>query len=1280
MTRRIGTPYSDAVRAKVKQHSGCARALLVHTLAMLVLGVVAPMAAKGQEAEWIWSPKQTHNEIPRGTCYFRKTFRLEDPRSGEVTIGADDSYELFVNARRVAAGGSSRKLDEHDISRFLSRGNNVIAIRVTNRTGSTAALAARVTVKSSDGEWQSYSTDSTWLTQLNPLPLWNSSIYNDSRWDEAQSFGRLGDTAPWDIREGLASDERTNSQRFKVAEGFSVQRLLDESDTGSLIAMTFNEFGHIIASQGGGPLLLIFDGDEDGVVDTVKTYCDKVTNCQGLLALNGDVYATGDGPDGPGLYRLKDKDRDGSLEDINLLVKFTGDSMGEHGAHGLTLGPDGSLYVMIGNHASIEGEFEENSPHRNYYEGELVERYEDPGGHARGIRTPGGIVIRTDVEGKKVELVAGGLRNAYDLAFNREGDLFTFDSDMESDRGTAWYRPTNIYEIVSGGEYGWRSGWAKWPSYFIDSIAPLADAGRGSPTGIAVYNHVVFPAEYHNALFLADWTEGRILTARMKPQGASYSVSVDEFLKGQPLNVTDLEVGPDGAIYFVTGGRTTRGGLYRVSFDGETPAELLDFGEGITAVIRYPQLQSAWARQKVAGLKRELGTDWGSLLIRVAKSSKNTGAYRARALDVMQLFGPAPKVGLLVEMSQAKNETVRAKAAQLLGLHDEDQAGEALVGLLEDNDRMVRRKACEALLRGGHKAPIAKLLPLLQSDDRNEAWAARRLLEQQPTSGWKPEVLASDEHRIFINGALALMITEPSSENAKAVCDRFVELSDGFISDRDFVDMLRVVQVAVERSELQPANLPLLTEAIAAEFPAGDNVINRELVRLLTRLQVTSIMDRYLDYLEGDAPQVDRLHLAFHLRFLKDGWTADNRIRLIRFLEEADTSGVGNSTPLYIRNVVTDIARNLSGEEAWKVVDSGHRWPSAAVGALFKLPKQLSNAEVERLIVLDRKIQPLNEPHYNRLKLGIVAMLARSGGERSLEYMREIWTRDPERRNTVAVGLAQHPSDENWSYLVRSIGNLEGTIAKDVLIKLLEIEKAPAEPKYYRQVILAGLRLEENGALDAVRLLEYWTGESLVVDETDWVKSIKASQDWFHESHPNQLEARLPQVSGEAKYKLDELLKHLSGEEGQRSSAARGEEVFVKADCAKCHRFGNRGETMGPDLTSLRKRFTRRETLESILYPSHVISDQYASKNVTLTDGRTFTGLVASGGVGELLLLRSNGEKLSILEKDVDEMTPSRVSSMPEGLLDELTLDEIADLMAYLLEGADAVVARRVVD
>ena len=97
---------------------------------------------------------------------------------------------------------------------------------------------------------------------------------------------------------------------------------------------------------------------------------------------------------------------------------------------------------------------------------------------------PQGWIARTDPDGKTWELIASGFRNDFDVSFNREGELFTFDADMEWDIGVPWYRPTRVSHVISGAEYGFRNGSGKWPSHYIDSFGAVVNIGPGSPTGV----------------------------------------------------------------------------------------------------------------------------------------------------------------------------------------------------------------------------------------------------------------------------------------------------------------------------------------------------------------------------------------------------------------------------------------------------------------------------------------------------------------------------------------------------------------------------------------------------------------------------------------------------------------------------------------------------------------------------------------------------------------------------------------------------------------------------
>jgi putative heme-binding domain-containing protein len=1232
-------------------------------IAWLLIGAAAT-AAQAQEAEWIWSPDQAKNEVPEGTVYFRKSFQLTAPTAGQITIAADDLYEIFVNGRRIGAGELAKNLDEYEISRYLQRGRNTVAVKVTNRSGNTGGLAARVLVQQ-DGKWRSYSTDGTWVTNHGALPLWNSTVYNDTRWARAQVFGRLGDTAPWDLADGVDAEQRHRTARYQIQPEFEIQRVIDPDATGSLIAMAFNEFGDIIASREGGPLLLIYDSQNDGLVDKVRVYCEQVTNCQGILALNGKVYVTADGPEGPALYRLTDEDRDGQLEKIEALLKFEG-AMGEHGPHAITLGPDGLLYIVVGNHATSQTPIDPSSPHKNFYEGDLVPRYEDPGGHAVGVKAPGGTILRTDTEGSVVQTFAGGLRNCYDLFFNGDGELFVHESDMETDEGTPWYRPTQVLHVLPGADFGWRSGWSWWPEYFVDVTPPIGDTGRGSPAGGVVYDHFMFPSRYHGAMFLADWSEGRILCVKNKRRGATYTAQAEVFLTGRPLNVTDVDVGPDGALYFITGGRGTSGGVYRIVWQGQVPPAVKNLGEGIATVIRQPQLHSAWSRQEIAAIKREMGEQWDPSVLGVAISATNPPQYRTRAMDLMHLFGPVPSADLLIRLSREKSEEVRGKAAELMGLHAGVATQTRLVEMLEDGDLNVRRKACEALIRANQSAPPEAVLPLLASEDRALASSARRLLETLPVAEWRDLVLHSDAHRVQIQGGLALVVAHASPENSRDVIESIRTAMQSFVSDQDFVDMLRLLQVAIERGALKPDDLPELKAQLTAEFPAGNTTINRELVRLLAYLQADTIIDRYLAYLKSDVEQVDKLHLALHLRFIETGWTPTQKFELLKFYEAAQKHTAGQAYAQYAQLVARDFAKNLTAAEARIVISQGAELPNAALGALYKLPNELDDELFADLKKIDLAIAPLTDDGAIKLKVGIVAVLARSQREDAYAYLREVYDRDPERRTAVAMGLAQQADGENWPYLVKSLTILEGPIAAEVMKRLAQVDRLPDDPQAYRQTIIRGLSLGEKGGASAVALLEWWAGERPGDPSASVPEQLAAWQTWFAEKYPDELPAELPQVAQEAKWEVAELIKHLASEEGRVGSVENGKAVFAKASCVKCHRVGDTGERLGPDLTSLSKRFMRKEILESILYPSHIISDQYASKTVVTTNGQTYTGIVAPGGAGETVILQPSGEKITLANSDIEETLPSKLSAMPEGLLNELSLEEISDLFAFL--------------
>jgi len=1243
---------------------------VVLLVAIVLLPCLWTQPVLADQAQWIWSANHAKDKVPTGACYFRRSFELGPAEKGTIAIAADNQYELFLNGRYVGRGDSWDKLRTYNVTDILVRGRNVLAVKVINRKGDTAGLAARISVKEKTGATKWFSTDETWITNLRPFPFWTARTYSDRNWKAAQKFGPFGSTAPWHKETQVAKNdtgapnapktadppnttntaantaktastpntaaavtqgEKKEKSDFQINPAFEVQLVADHDQTGSLIAITFNEFGDLLASQENGPILSIADSDGDNIPDKVHIVCDKVKNCQGLLALNGEVFAVGQGPEGSALYRLADEDRDGKFEKVRTIVKFTGE-MSRHGPHGLVLGPDGLIYLTVGGLSGLAGSYDDKSPHRNYYEGDLAaRRYEDPRSHATGIKAPGGVVIRTDAEGKSVELVAGGLRNAYDLAFNRFGDLFTFDSDMEWDEGLPWYRPARLIHVVPGAEYGWRSGWAKWPDYYVDSLPAVLDAGRATPAGLAVYDHFMFPLRFHGGLFACDWSSGRILQITATRNGATYAAKSEIFVTSERAKPTDIEVGNDGWLYFCTGGGNAAGGVYRVVWKGTVPEKIKNLGKGISIAIRQPQLQSAWGRQQAAALRLKMDEDFSKQVQSVAVTNANRPRHRIRALDLMQLVGPAPSNTLLVTLSKDASAELRAKTADLMGLHVDDQTHQRLVELLSDQDATVRRKACEALARSGRIPAVKTFSHLLASEDRHEAYAARRLLERVDPEKWRDAILKIDHPRAFIQGAVALMTVRGDKENALKVAARTAEFFQGDLSDGDFIDMLRVMQLAMARGPLTADDVPEIRDRLAREFPAADHTINRELIRLLVHLQASSIADRYIDYLQSDIPDIEKLHLALHLGSMKSGFTVEQKAGLLQIYDAAFVRGGGRSYRGYLQHVARDFAKTLAPNEQRFVIADGDKYRFAALSVLFHLPEKADPVVLQYLRQLDEGMSRSEGEAARRFQIGIVATLARSGDDASIAYLRKVFDRDPERRRVVVMGLAQQPGDENWEYLVRSLKYLEGNAAREVLQKLRSVELRPQEPHYYRSVILCGLKMQGNGSENALELLQHWSGRQLSSDGDPWYKALAAWQKWFAEKYPDLPPAELPADSGKNKWTLGEVQKHLRGEAGAKASPQRGRQVFQTATCMKCHRHGGRGGEEGPDLTGIARTYASGEILESILYPSYRIGDEYRAKK----------------------------------------------TAMPEGLLNGLSEQEITDLFSYLMLEEKTDVARR---
>jgi putative heme-binding domain-containing protein len=139
-------------------------------------------------------------------------------------------------------------------------------------------------------------------------------------------------------------------------------------------------------------------------------------------------------------------------------------------------------------------------------------------------------------------------------------------------------------------------------------------------------------------------------------------------------------------------------------------------------------------------------------------------------------------------------------------------------------------------------------------------------------------------------------------------------------------------------------------------------------------------------------------------------------------------------------------------------------------------------------------------------------------------------------------------------------------------------------------------------------------------------------------------------------------------EVGQGRNFKSGKDAFHDAQCILCHRFGNEGGSVGPELTAASSKYSRRDILESILEPSKVVSEQFQNYSVTRKNGEVETGRIVDENDDRIVVQASPlaPERVEIRKADIVSRSPSKVSPMPEGLANQLSKNEILDLLAYI--------------
>ena len=755
--------------------------MLTRLLCLLTLCLVSAVASA--ETFWIWGSK---NNVAKQQVWFRASFELKEvPTKAQLQAVADNHCVVWLNGKQL--GGSDDWADAFtaEVAGDLKVGVNTIAI-VGRNDGGIAAMSCRLNA----GKAVLVESGANWKTSLaDPGKGWDAVTFDDAKWAPASIVKKMGE-APWGNPFGgdkkAANGKRTPSTSVAAADelilqpGFKAELLytVPKPEQGSWVSLAVSPEGDLVAGDQGGVLWRVSLKDPNKpVVTKIDT---KFFGCHGLLFAHGALYACTSEKGKGDIWRLRDTKGDGSYAEQTMIRALKGS--GEHGPHQLVLDRDGSILVVGGNHTKLPDDEKAGAPVKRYDEDDLLKKYEDANGHASGIKAVGGWIARMDKDGKDWVRVTTCFRNPYDCSVAPDGDIFTYDSDMEWDMGAPWYRPTRIYLCTPGGELGWRSGAGNNAFPTLDMQPALVDIGPGSPTGTTMGTGAKFPASYQRAFFACDWTFATLYAVHLTPEGGGWKARKEVFAAGKPFSVTDAVIRPqDGHMYVTIGGRGGQSALYRITYKGAEPTAPVAWFDATPEQKLRRELEalrdvapSAVALDKAWPLMGHADR-WVRYAARIAVEHQPVDAWRSRVkadanLDLalnaalaLARSGGAPDLGAIVTAadSAANSKDLRLRQDRLRVLHvafarhgKPDAAtvarlGKESAGRIPSGDNALDRLLAQLAIYLGEPSAPARVLQ------------AMKIAQPAPAVVADPEILA--RHPGYAKAAANAMAVTPSS-------------------------------------------------------------------------------------------------------------------------------------------------------------------------------------------------------------------------------------------------------------------------------------------------------------------------------------------------------------------------------------------------------------------------------------------------------------------------------------------------------------------------------------
>jgi putative heme-binding domain-containing protein len=1072
----------------------------------------------------------------------------------------------------------------------------------------------------------------------------------------------------------LGSAFSAAADEFKVPPGFEVTLYADDSLAHDIYTLTIDSHGRVVVA-GRGYIKILHDDNGDGFADRSTLFANfPKTGARGLYFDGNDLICVGD----QGVRRIFDRDGNGVADgETELWIRTEKD--GEHAANGIVLGPDGWFYLICGNDAGI-----------------TAEHVRWPGSP---VRNPApGAVLRISRDGKFSDVYAHALRNPYDLDFNSFGNFFTYDADGERDHHLPHYTPTRIFDIAQGMEHGWiltgwQHAWNRPESNLDKNVERLAEAGRGSPTGVKVYRHTAFPERYHDGLFALCWTYGRVYFFPLARRDSTYRTETEVFM--EPAGDTGfapvgLAVGPEGDLFVAIGGRGTVGSVYRVRYIGKKPSAAIQQSP-LRAVLGAPQPLSSWSRARWVPQAERIGKE---ALVRAALDESLPLQERIRAVEIsIELFREfSMQAARRVTEPEADPELAARVAWAVSRGPQTAVAEEFLFEMTRRDDPRLARAAWEGL---GALAPWSGDEPgpdwLRGLDHRDRRVRAAAVLAGRGAGKEFFEKLAPfDWAKLTPRQRLgALLISQPETPGGNAwpancfeVCiPTFHEAPDAGLG----VDIVRLMQLGLgdvqitqdkpdvyngfigSRTEQVGADLRARAARVVAEgFPYDDAELNREAARLLAMLEVPASRELFhrIATRWTDASSVeDDIHFLIAMARLdgeRDPETSARTARAFANLHHkmaADKKEPSRNWPTRVGEVFERLLRKDSQLAPALVSEPLFRLPDHALFGRI-LPAANRSAAASRLLAAAS-----SGAENNALTPELIDFATLLPDAELFPVLRRHWEQ-PGLQDPILRVLARGPRHEDRERFMAALNSIQApTIERAAkALRSLEFQASPEEIAAAVQALKRTcVRPKEASARDALlELLSSWSGRKFAPGESaDPAAACDACFQWFAKTHP----AEAARLEATQELNWNEWKQRLARIDWDAGNETRGKQHFEERQCHRCHLGGWR---LGPDLFGIANRLSREDLFAAIVDPNREVSPTFFQKVVQTRSGQTYSGYFVYESPTVKLLQTDPDTTVRILGEDIVDIRTSELSSMPAGLLDGLPDEALSDFYAFI--------------